>query len=57
MLFFQHHRYEDDIKLRPHYFDWLQFWPLGRFTEQPLQNPAPMQTCPFMFLFEQAGLI
>lgn len=22
MLHFQHHRFEDDIKKRPHYFDW-----------------------------------
>ena len=57
MLFFQHHRYEDDIKKRPAYFDWLQFWTNGRFTESPLKNPAPMQHCPFMFLFEEAGLI
>ena len=57
MLYFQHHRYEDDIKKRPHYFDWLEFWTNGRFTESPIKNPAPMQVCPFMYLFEQANLI
>lgn len=56
-LYFQHHRYEDDIKHRPHYFEWLQFWDNGKFTETPLRNPAPVQKCPFMFLFEEAGLI
>ena len=40
-LFFQHHRYDDDIKLRPHYFEWLQFWDNGKFMETPLRNPAP----------------
>ena len=56
-LFFQHHRYEDDIRHRPHYFEWLQFWDNGRFTETPLRNPAPTQICPFMFLFENVGLL
>jgi len=56
-LFFQHHRYEDDIRKRPHYFEWLQFWDNGRFTETPLANPAPTQKCPFLFLFEEAGLL
>lgn len=56
-LFFQHHRYDDDIKHRPHYFDWLQFWDNGKFTESPLRDPAPTQKCPFMFLWEQAGLL
>lgn len=55
-LFFQHHRYEDDIKKRPHYFNWLQFWDNGKFDESPLPNPAPIQKCPFFFLFEEAGL-
>lgn len=40
-LYFQHHKMEDDIKARPHYFDWLQFWDNGRFNEEPLHNPAP----------------
>lgn len=57
MLFFQHHRYEDDIKFRPHYFEWLDFWHNGRFTESELKNPAPMQKCPFMFLWEHAGVL
>ena len=56
-LFFQHRRLDDDIKRRPHYFDMLQFWPNGLFHETPLQNPAPMQKCPFFFLFEKAGLV
>lgn len=56
-LFFQHHRIEDDIKQRPYYFDWLQFFTEGRFTERPIQNPAPTVSCPFMYLFEKAGLI
>lgn len=43
---------EDDIKKRPHYFDWLQFWDGGRFSETELANPAPGQRCPFFFLFE-----
>ena len=41
-LFFQHRRMEDDIKVRPHYFDWLQFWDNEKFSETPLANPAPM---------------
>jgi hypothetical protein len=57
MLFFQHHRYEDDIKHRPWYFDWLEFWDNGRFTESKLHAPAPMQKCPFMFLWHDAGMI
>jgi len=57
MLHFQHHRYEDDIRNRPHYFEWLQFWTNGRFTESKLINPAPMQRCPFMFLWEEAGVL
>ena len=55
-LFFQHRRLDDDIKRRPHYFDWLQFWPNGKFNEMPIQDPAPMQKCPFHYLFEKAGL-
>ena len=57
MLFFQHHRMEDDLKHRPYYFDWLEFWDNGRFTETDLHKPAPMQKCPFMFLWEEVGLI
>ena len=56
-LFFQHRRLDDDIKRRPHYFDMLQFWPNGKFHETNLQNPAPMQKCPFHFLFEKVGLV
>lgn len=56
-LFFQHRRMDDDIKVRPHYFEWLQFWGNGKFGETALANPAPMQRCPFFFLFEQAGLV
>lgn len=48
---------DDDIKLRPHYFEWLEFWDNGKHDEDPMTNPAPMQRCPFMFLFEEAGLI
>ena len=51
-LYFKHARMEDDIKVRPHYFDWLQFWDNGRFNEEPLHDPAPMVRCPFSFLFE-----
>lgn len=55
-LYFQHRRYEDDIKKRPHYFEWLQFWwPQGKFSSTPLKFPAPTQKCPFFFLFEEAG--
>lgn len=53
-VFFQHRRCDDDIKVRPHYFDWLQFWDLGKFSETPLINPVPMVKCPFFFLFENA---
>jgi len=56
-LFFQHRRMDDDIKFRPHYFDWLQFWTGGLFNETPLINPAPDVKCPFFFLFEKAGLV
>lgn len=42
--------------MRPWYFDWLQFWDLGSFAESELKNPAPLQKCPFFFLFEEAGL-
>lgn len=56
-LFFQHRRMDDDIKFRPHYFDWLQFWDNGKFTETPLINPAPQQRCPFFFLFSGIGLV
>ena len=28
-LFFQHRRLDDDIKMRPHYFDFLEFWDNG----------------------------
>lgn len=55
-LFFQHRRMDDDIKRRPHYFEWLQFWDNGKFDETPLKEPAPMQRCPFFYLFEQAGI-
>jgi len=48
---------DDDIKRRPHYFDWLQFWGEGQFFETPLVNPAPGVKCPFFFLFEEAGLV
>lgn len=40
-LFFKHSRYEDDIKKRPHYFEWLQFWDLGKFSETPLREIPP----------------
>lgn len=50
-LFFQHRRMDDDIKRRPHYFDWLQFWDNGKHNDTPLQDPAPGQKCPFFFLF------
>lgn len=56
-LYFQHRRMDDDIKVRPHYFDMLQFWDEGTFHETALQNPAPPVRCPFFFLFEQAGLV
>ena len=56
-LFFNHRRMDDDIKVRPHYFDWLQFWDLGQFFDTELLNPAPQQKCPFFFLFEGAGLV
>ena len=56
-LFFQHRRLDDDIQARPHYFDWLQFWPLGKFNETPLINPATPVKCPFFFLFEKNGLM
>lgn len=55
-LFFQHRRYDEDIMHRPHYFEWLQFWDNGKFSETPLPYPAPIQKCPFFFLFEEAGL-
>lgn len=48
---------DDDIKRRPHYFDWLQFWPEGKFNDTPLMDPAPGQKCPFFYLFEKAGLV
>ena len=56
-LFFQHRRMDDDIKFRPHYFEWLEFWDNGKFDEAGMKNPAPPQRCPFMFLFEQAGVM
>ena len=56
-LFFQHRRLDDDIQARPHYFDWLQFWPLGKFNETPLVDPATPVKCPFFFLFDKAGLM
>jgi len=56
-LYFQHHRMEDDIKVRPHYFEWLQFWDNGKFHETPLPEVAPMVKCPFFFLFEAANLV
>jgi len=56
-LFFQHHRYEDDIKKRPHYFEDLQFWDIGKFTETPLNSVPPMQRCPFMFLWEETPTV
>jgi len=43
---------EDDIKARPHYFDWLQFWPEGKFDETAQIDPAPGVKCPFFWLFE-----
>lgn len=55
-LFFQAHRYEDDLKYRPHYTNWLQHWDNGKFTTSGLKSPAPKQKCPFFFLFEEAGL-
>lgn len=55
-LFFQSHRYEDDIKYRPHYGKWLKKWEHGRYDTSPLRDPAPKQKCPFFFLFEEAGL-
>lgn len=54
-LYFQHRRMDDDIMKRPHYFDWLQFWPLGKFNDSPQINPAPPVKCPFFFLFERSG--
>ena len=56
-LFFQHRRLDDDIKRRPHYFDWLEFWDNGQFKTSPLVNPAPDIKCPFFYLFEKAGLV
>lgn len=56
-LFFQHRRMEEDIKVRPEYFDWLQFWDNGKFHETSLINPAPAMRCPFFYLFEKAGLV
>jgi hypothetical protein len=50
-LFFKHQRMDDDIVERPHYFDWLQFWPKGKFNETPLADPAPPVKCPFFYLF------
>ena len=47
---------DDDIKVRPHYFDWLEFWPEGKFNETPQIDPAPEVKCPFFWLFEQANL-
>ena len=55
-LFFKHQRMDEAIRIRPHYFDWVEFWELGKFNETPLKNPAPKQRCPFFFLFEQAGI-
>jgi len=55
-LFFQLHRYEDDLVHRPHYSKWLQTWKLGKYTTSGLKDPAPKQKCPFFFLFEEAGL-
>ena len=54
-LFFKHQRMDDDIKERPHYFEWLQFWDEGTLPETGINNPAPMQKCPFFFLFEKVG--
>ena len=56
-LFFQKQRYEDDLAVRPYYHEWLQFWDGGRYSETPLKDPAPTQKCPFIFLFEEAGLL
>lgn len=56
-LFFQKHRYEDDLARRPYYHEWLQFWDGGLYSETPLKDPAPTQKCPFIFLFEEAGLL
>lgn len=55
-LFFQQHRYEDDLAYRPHYAKWLQYWEGGKFSSTHLKSPAPKQKCPFFFLFEEAGL-
>ena len=55
-LFFQSHRYEDDIQYRPHYGKWLQRWDNGKYSTSALKSPAPLQKCPFFFLFEEAGL-
>jgi len=48
---------DDDIKVRPHYFDWMQFWDEGKFAETPLIDPAPPVKCPFVYLFYKNGLI
>jgi len=56
-LFFQHHRWEDDIYARPEWADAVQPWKEGKFSEQALQDPAPRQRCPFSYLFEEAGLL
>ena len=55
-LFFQKQRFEDDIRHRPHYADWVQKFETGKYSSTPLMNPAPLQKCPFYFLFEEAGL-
>ena len=55
-LFFQQHRMEDDLQYRPQYAHWLQHWEGGKFSLTHLKEPAPVQKCPFFFLFEEAGL-
>ena len=32
-LFFQHQAYEDDVKVRPYYEQWLVKWKFGTFSE------------------------
>jgi len=56
-LFFQNRRYEDDFEHRPYYKDALQFWNGGKFSTCGLTSPAPLQKCPFGFLFEEAGIV
>ena len=55
-LFFQHQRMDDDEHRRPYYHDWVQNWTLGTFDFDDLMLPDPYVSCPFKFLFEEAGL-